>query len=145
MSCYELPHLHSIMVHKLCCVQISHVPEDNETFFYPLGPRGPVTKGLRAVILCQHCNFLVLLSKSTLYAKRFTTSLHHGCLRQKKVSCRTTKTFHKFFLAHLKNVHTIFHLQWQKLLITILGKKGGGRYLGHMFFFIIIIKTGMQD
>ena len=27
-------------------MQISHVPEDDETFFYPLGLRGLVTKGL---------------------------------------------------------------------------------------------------
>ena len=34
------------MIHKLHCMQISHVSEDDETFFYPLSPRGLVTKWL---------------------------------------------------------------------------------------------------
>ena len=44
----SLPHLSSVMIHKLHCVQINHVSEDHETFFYPLGLRGLVTKGLNS-------------------------------------------------------------------------------------------------
>ena len=36
-------------------MQISHVSEDDETFFYPLGPTGLVTKGFNddvTVVVC---------------------------------------------------------------------------------------------
>ena len=46
MSCYELPWHCSVMIRKLHYMQISHVSADDGTFFYPLGPRGLVTKGL---------------------------------------------------------------------------------------------------
>ena len=46
-SSYELLAFHSVMIHKIGYMQISHVSEDNIVFIYPPSAGGSVRKGLR--------------------------------------------------------------------------------------------------